>query len=160
MRPAYLTIVAMLLITPAGAQTATDCSGATMSELSDCVALQAEQAAPARAQAGSPRISPIRPAQLGGSWNPVNLRVAPPLAAPPLAGGRSAAPVEAGSALPQGAGMSASRGTDGRATYDASQYYEVNGQIVRIDPDTREIIEVLGPANRGAPPNAGIFPAR
>lgn len=158
MRPVFLMTAAILVATSAGAQTAADCSGATMSELSDCVALQTERAAPA--QAGPTRIAPIRPAQLGGSWKPVNLRVQPPLAAPPLAGGRSATPVEVGATLAPGEGLNASQGPDGRATYDASQYYEVNGRIVRIDPNTREIVEVLGQADRGSPPNAGVFPAR
>lgn len=162
MRQAYLITAAILVATSAGAQTSADCSGATVSELSDCVARQTEQAVqPLSPRTGPVRVQPIRPANLGGSWKPVDLRVAPPLAPPPIdGGGGSMAPLEAGAPLPPGAGISTAGRADGRATYDASQIYEVNGRIVRIDPDTREVIEDLGPANRGSAPNAGVFPVR
>lgn len=136
-----LPIIALMLAGVSGAEAQVGCRGQTLSELNDCV-VAATPTQPT-GQVESIRPAPTSRRAVGGALQPRDLRAAPPVQRP------QNAPVAIGEPLTQRAQVLDSPELYGLTRDGSSEYYEVDGSVVRVNRTTREIIDIrptAGPA--------------
>ncbi len=129
-----LIIIAVALAGATAAEAQVGCRGETLSELNACV----EAATPSQAppQGGSMDVAPPSRRSLGGSLQPRDMRAAPPVARP------QNTPVAIGEPLPQRAEALDAPERYGLTRDGASDYYELDGSVIRVNRTTREIIDI------------------
>ncbi len=129
-----LPIIALTLLAVPAAEAQVGCRGQTLSELNACV----EAATPVQPGAQNSAVSPAPTSRraLGGALQPRDMRAVPPVAQP------QNAPVAIGEPLPQRAQVLDAPERYGLTRDPSSEYYEIDGSVIRLNRTTREIIDI------------------
>lgn len=142
-----IPIFATLLVAglPAGAQVRDECRGDTVSALADCVIDPSPPVIEQIEEGEAPTVPGTGPTRMGGPLEPQNLRTDRRAPTPSNS-------VQAGQVLNQGYQELVAPEDYGFAPATGSDYYAVGDRAVRVNRETREIMEVRPLAGIGSGP--------